>query len=402
VDGERARRLTLVIATVITTVITMGHAVAAPPAAMAAGRSSPDPSTPDQQRDLQARIAVQTDQVGSAQADLAAAARAANAALEAYSSAVHARQLAQVAQDDAERRLAQAERVLAAHQVDLGRWARQAYFAGTGLAADPTLLTLLGGATDDLGHSRRLLSVVGAERDRAVAATARAVGARELAAQRAAQAAADTQAAMLRAGGAKAARDTAVSTARTSLTWARAALQASQDAAAQAAAQARRLAQARTYLPGGGGPGNAITGEVGSCAGGEMTLYANGQIPLDALCPLWGAPGDLLRADAAFAFNRLSTAYAEQFGRPICVTDSYRSYPEQVAVKADRPGLAATPGTSNHGWGTALDLCGGVQSFTSVQHHWMLLNAPAFGWFHPSWAGRDGSLPEPWHWEFGG
>jgi hypothetical protein len=32
----------------------------------------------------------------------------------------------------------------------------------------------------------------------------------------------------------------------------------------------------------------------------------------------------------------------------------------------------------------------------------MLVNAPLFGWFHPAWARPNGTLPEPWHWEFGG
>ena len=68
---------------------------------------------------------------------------------------------------------------------------------------------------------------------------------------------------------------------------------------------------------------------------------------------------------------------------------------------ATKPNLAARPGTSNHGWGTALDLCGGIQDFGTAEHEWMFLNAPLYGWFHPAWAQRGGSRPEPWHFEFG-
>ena len=120
------------------------------------------------------------------------------------------------------------------------------------------------------------------------------------------------------------------------------------------------------------------------------------------LCPLWGAEWHVLRADAAATFSALSKAYAANFGRPICVTDSYRSYEMQVDVHRRKPNMTATPGTSNHGWGTAVDLCDGVQSFNTTTYRWMQNNAPRFGWFHPSWADPGGSRQEPWHWEFGG
>ena len=94
--------------------------------------------------------------------------------------------------------------------------------------------------------------------------------------------------------------------------------------------------------------------------------------------------------------------FAEDFGRPICVTDSYRSFSEQVAVKATRGKWAATPGTSEHGKGLALDLCGGIQSFGDPAHLWMKQNAPLYGFFHPSYLGPNSSTPEPWHWEFAG
>jgi LAS superfamily LD-carboxypeptidase LdcB len=109
-----------------------------------------------------------------------------------------------------------------------------------------------------------------------------------------------------------------------------------------------------------------------------------------------------LRPDAAAAFNRLSKAFAGTFGTPICVTDSYRTYAQQVDLYARKPALAAIPGTSNHGWGTAGDLCGGINRFGTPEHEWMVVNAPGYGWFHPAWARSDGSRPEPWHFEFGG
>ncbi len=133
------------------------------------------------------------------------------------------------------------------------------------------------------------------------------------------------------------------------------------------------------------------------CAGGVATAHANGRIPESVLCPL-PQPGERLRSDAAEAFIELDGDYREAFGRPMCVADSYRPYHEQVRLFQEMvPGMAARPGTSQHGLGLAVDLCGGVNSLGTAEHRWMLAHAPAHGWHNPPWA-RGGF--EPWHWEF--
>jgi hypothetical protein len=148
-------------------------------------------------------------------------------------------------------------------------------------------------------------------------------------------------------------------------------------------------------------PGVLVDGSVKACSTNEGE-YPNGKIPVAALCPLFGAPGQSLRPGAAAAFNAMSIAYQKDTGSPICVTDSYRSYAEQISVKAVKGKWAASPGTSEHGMGRAVDLCGGIQSFGTPAHLWMKQNAPLYGWFHPDWAEASGSLPEPWHWEYAG
>ena len=141
---------------------------------------------------------------------------------------------------------------------------------------------------------------------------------------------------------------------------------------------------------------------LGDCAGGEnLSRFDNGDIPRGALCPLWGAGSHVLRADAAAAFNELSKAYAAQFGRPICVTDSYRSYAMQVNLIGRKPGLAAAPGTSNHGWGRAVDLCDGVNNFGTPHPPSGCAPTPrSSAGSTPPWAGQGRSRAEPWHWEF--
>ena len=130
----------------------------------------------------------------------------------------------------------------------------------------------------------------------------------------------------------------------------------------------------------------------------------NGQIPREVLCGLAFDSDTLLRCDAARAFEQLNAAYRQQFGRNLSVTGSYRDFDGQVEARNARGGLAATPGTSNHGRGLAADLdgLGDVGEFDTPSYIWMAANAGAFGWIHPSYMGPGGSGPlEPWHWEYG-
>jgi LAS superfamily LD-carboxypeptidase LdcB len=134
----------------------------------------------------------------------------------------------------------------------------------------------------------------------------------------------------------------------------------------------------------------------------SLDAYDNGQIPASALCDLGFAPGQELRCDAAEALERLNTGFTAEFGTNLVITDSYRSYGQQVACRRQKGSLCATPGTSNHGNGTAIDLGGNAYSFGTDQHDWMLAHAEEYGWTLPDWARASGSKPEPWHWEFVG
>jgi len=164
----------------------------------------------------------------------------------------------------------------------------------------------------------------------------------------------------------------------------------------------------RTPVPAPAPTGSALTVECGNTLyppsydgtrawGG----YPNGLIPPSALCAL-GVNGHKLRCDAAAAWKTMSAAFAAQFGSPLCITDSYRSYDGQVRLYGQKPALAAVPGTSNHGWGLAVDLCGGLERYGTPQYNWMKANAGRFGWMHPDWAEPGNGREEPWHWEYAG
>lgn len=109
----------------------------------------------------------------------------------------------------------------------------------------------------------------------------------------------------------------------------------------------------------------------------------NGAIPDDALCTLTWDPSSALRCDAAAALEQAAAAGMPQ----VALTDAYRSYTDQVAVKRTHGRLAATPGTSNHGEGLAIDA---PQPMRAWLHH----NGPSYGWTWPQWARSHG---ETWH-----
>jgi hypothetical protein len=90
-----------------------------------------------------------------------------------------------------------------------------------------------------------------------------------------------------------------------------------------------------------------------------MADYPNGQLPASELAPIHQGQ---LRKDCAAAWNALNVE-ARSLGCELYPTgskSSYRSYAQQVelynAYLNGTGNLAAVPGTSNHGWGTAVDL----------------------------------------------
>lgn len=133
----------------------------------------------------------------------------------------------------------------------------------------------------------------------------------------------------------------------------------------------------------------------------QLWLPEAGTLDPADLAPIPWAPQHSVRADLLGGLEALNDAYRAHFGRDLPVNSGYRTYDEQVAVynPADPNPLAAPPGCSNHGLGTAIDVSVGPEGFGSPRYVWLKANAEQFGWVHPDWAGPDGRLPEPWHWQ---
>ncbi|WP_220085236.1 M15 family metallopeptidase, partial [Burkholderia multivorans] len=130
----------------------------------------------------------------------------------------------------------------------------------------------------------------------------------------------------------------------------------------------------------------------GECSGGEGGDYPppgsyaepgpwggfdNGKIPMSEMAEIPWAKGEYVRKDTLGPLTAINKKFKDKFGRDISITDGYRDYDEQVATKKKKGNLAATPGTSKHGWGLALDLGGGINNFGTAEYNWMKDKAPA-------------------------
>jgi hypothetical protein len=144
-------------------------------------------------------------------------------------------------------------------------------------------------------------------------------------------------------------------------------------------------------------------------------MIANGQRTAAQLEPLRSAPGQRLRPAAAAAWDRLAYAVRARFGWLPRLTDSYRPRAVQEALfrKRYRPGAgfdtrlwngepwhrvtgpaAAVPGTSNHGWGLAVDCTDLAESgFYGLRYKQFMSLAPEYGWTN-----NEGiRVSESWH-----
>lgn len=164
------------------------------------------------------------------------------------------------------------------------------------------------------------------------------------------------------------------------------------------------------------------TGRSGAWGG-----HQNGRIPQASLCRSRDGspaqPGDgassLLECNAARAFAAMNREYESYFGYPMGGSRvnawGYRDYQGQVATAVRNCGSAtsrncspptARPGSSNHGWGLAVDMttngCGTNNGcgFKTAHFRWLQENAHRFGFFHPEWARQGSRSAEYWHWEF--
>lgn len=127
---------------------------------------------------------------------------------------------------------------------------------------------------------------------------------------------------------------------------------------------------------------------------GGLGVASNGVFTESNTDPI---PGGRLWPDAALTWNAMRAAYVRGGGRgedfePLGPNSSARTIGAQRHFYANQPPAAAFPGTSNHGWGLAVDVK------TRQAAAWIVRNGHRFGW---SWdEGRR--VGEWWHFRYVG
>jgi hypothetical protein len=149
--------------------------------------------------------------------------------------------------------------------------------------------------------------------------------------------------------------------------------------------------------------------------------YSNGRINTSTLTPVPSQPHLRLRSGVATAWAALCALVLVTYGWVVTLTDAYRDYPAQERIFRQRytttylPGrpskvwlgkrwylkagyaAAATPGTSNHGYGITVDVAN-LGGFTSARYRQFATLAVASGWSNA----EGKSINEPWHWNYTG
>ena len=127
----------------------------------------------------------------------------------------------------------------------------------------------------------------------------------------------------------------------------------------------------------------------------EAALAAtNGQVPSSQLTTVPGSAGSVpLEINTASAWLNLVAACRASTGVTMVVTSPYGGYRDQAAQQymydyPQGPVSIARPGTSSHGWGTAVDVY-------NRQYSWLTTNAPTYGFLQTFES-------EQWHWQFHG
>ncbi len=143
----------------------------------------------------------------------------------------------------------------------------------------------------------------------------------------------------------------------------------------------------------------------------QVQKQANGKLPESMLVALsWDPEKTLIAAPAAADLGRLNTAFKKKFGKNLDIDLAYRTLETQKFFYQELGSyIAAKPGTSNHGWGLAIDVPESYDySFKGKYYKWLKANSKKYNWVHRKNLEEfrsDGSrnpYAEAWHFEYVG
>lgn len=131
----------------------------------------------------------------------------------------------------------------------------------------------------------------------------------------------------------------------------------------------------------------------------------NGAVPEKMLVSIpWDPEKTLIAAPALNDLNRLNAAFKKKFGRNLQIDLAYRTRSTQDAYWIELGQfIAAKPGTSNHGWGTAIDFPETHDySFRGKYYRWLKANSKNYNWTHRKNLEEGSPYAEAWHFEYSG
>lgn len=151
---------------------------------------------------------------------------------------------------------------------------------------------------------------------------------------------------------------------------------------------------------------------IGSNQNYKNQSLQNGNLPTDLLAKAskGGSFKPEILKEIVSGYDNMAIDFRKRFPTKQLSATGYRPYSRQLSIKTEKPNLAAKPGTSNHGWGMAIDMHyfdDGVSeqkslSYSAPEYKWLKENSQKYGWFNPPWASQGGKKEEPWHWEWTG
>ncbi|MFF5792059.1 D-alanyl-D-alanine carboxypeptidase family protein [Paeniglutamicibacter sp. NPDC012692] len=150
---------------------------------------------------------------------------------------------------------------------------------------------------------------------------------------------------------------------------------------------------------------SAPTGNPKKYSYAAIKRMTNGKIDQGALATVsWDTEKTLIAAPAGASLTRMNTAFKKKFGKDLTIDLSYRTRATQDFYWKDLgPYIAARPGTSNHGWGTAIDFPETYDySFRGKYYKWLKQNSSKYGWIHRKILEEGSPYAEAWHFEYYG
>ncbi|GAA1498366.1 hypothetical protein GCM10009628_33700 [Paeniglutamicibacter kerguelensis] len=149
----------------------------------------------------------------------------------------------------------------------------------------------------------------------------------------------------------------------------------------------------------------APTGNTKKYSYQSIKRMTNGKIDQGAMSTVpWDKEKTLIAAPAVASLTKLNTAFKKKFGKNLSIDLSYRTRATQDYYwKELGPYIAARPGTSNHGWGTAIDFPETYDySFRGKYYKWLKQNSSKYGWIHRKILEEGSPYAEAWHFEYYG